>query len=108
MHILEPEVRQGLGHHGNTSAVQRGVNNAEVFSFRHRLRIQGEPFDQGEIDVVDVLADDADQVGATVPFHLIYGLDFVDLSDDVFVVRRHELAAIVPIDLVTVIFFRVV
>ena len=99
---------QRFRHHGDSCAVQRGIDDAEVVVAADGLRISGQCQNLGQIDIIHLFANDLDLVGIAFPVDLRQRSDGVHLGDDGFVVRGHDLAAIVPVGLVAVILLRVV
>ena len=54
VHLFEAVVGEGLRHQGDSGAVQRGVDNAELLRRGHRLGVQRQTAHQRQVDVVHV------------------------------------------------------
>jgi hypothetical protein len=74
----------------------------------NRFRINGQAADHADVGFVDIFADHGDIGFSPAPSDGINAGDLFNLRDNIFVMRRDELAAIVPIGLVAVVFLGVV
>ncbi len=88
--------------------MQRRIDNLQFLGLLDGFRIHGEREQQIKICFIHILAHHFNQFRFGGPFNLFHGRDFVHLFDDIHIVWRHQLPAILPIDLVSIVFFRVV
>ena len=107
-HILEAVHLQCLGHHRNTGSVQRRIDNLQFLGFLDGFGMQRQRFHQIEIGFIDLLAHHLNQFRVGLPLHLLHRRDFVHLLDDIDIVRRHQLATILPIHLVAIVLHGIV
>ena len=88
--------------------MQRRVNDAEVFLTFDDFGVNGDALDLLQVDVVDILADDGDEVLVAFKLDVSCRSHLVHFVDDTLVMRSKHLCAIVPISLVAVVLFRIV
>src|SRR5580698_5982840 len=74
----------------------------------NRLRINGQAADHADVGFVDIFSDHGDIGFSAPPSDGIDAGDLFNFRDNIFVMRRDELAAIVPVGLVAVVFLGVV
>ena len=61
-----------------------------------------------KIFLIDVFANDLNQIGVALKLYLTHVLYIIDIVDDVDIMGRYHLSAIIPIGLVAVIFLGIV
>lgn len=105
--IGESASGQGFGDEVHAGAMNRGVDDLDVFLSADDGGGEGKRSDPADVLVVNVLTDGMDEVRFT-PEVDVGNPDGVDFFDDEGVVRRDDLSAIVPINFETVVFLGVV
>ena len=102
--------RPGNQHHACT--VNGSIDNLHVLLTAYRLRVDGNGFYFIQIKFVYLFTDNLNQRIGRVQYRMqtfnILGTDFVHLVDDTLVVGSQYLGTVVPVSLVTVVFFRIV
>ena len=107
MDIFEAPFLEGAGDEGASGSMQRSVDDAKVFLALDDGGIDRDAVHHVEVDLVDVFADDLDEV--LIAFELdVADLHLVDFFDDGGVMRGQDLCAVVPVGFVAVILARVV
>ena len=101
-------VAQRCGYKLNAGAVYRGVDDFEVVVTLDDFGVQGEALDCSQEGFVDVGTDVLYQLGIALELDVTYIGDFVDVVDDIDIVRSKYLCAVSPVGFVSVVFFRVV
>ena len=88
------------------------IDNLHVLLTAYRLRVDGNGFYLIQIKFVYLFIDNLNQRIGRVQYRMqtfnILGTDFVHLVDDALVVGGQYLGTIIPVSLVTVVFFRIV
>ena len=90
-----------------TCAVNGRINDFQVVVTLDGVRRQGNGLDLADKGVVDFFSDDLDEVLVAFKPDILC-LDQIDFVDDIGVVGRNDLGAIVPVCLVSVVFFGIV
>jgi len=102
--IGEAKGMQGPGNHRHTGAVDRGVDDLHIVVFLHDVGRKRDAFYLFNEPGVGLFTQDDDVLPGAVEADL-FRSDGFHLVDDVDVVGFHDLAAIVPISFVAVVFF---
>ena len=106
VHILKAPLFQGSRNEYPTCTMERSIDNAKVFLTLNHFRINGEGMDFIQIHLVYVLTDNLNQIFVTFELDVLNS-HFVYLINNGCIVRGKHLRTIIPIGLVTVVFFRV-
>ena len=106
VHILKAPLFQGSRNEYPTCTMERSIDDAKVFLTLNHFRINGKGMDFIQIHLIYVLTDNLNQI--FVAFELdVLNSHFVYLINNGCIVRGKHLRTIIPIGLVTVVFFRV-
>ena len=106
--ILESKCLQRSRNQLDTCSVDRRVDNLHILMTLDRLGRERDALKVVDILAVDLLTDDLDQCLVTIEFDIFRAMYLIDLGDGILIVWGDHLRAVVPISLVTVIFFRIV
>src|SRR5580658_7622522 len=106
--ICKPEALEHLRNQLDAAAVDGSINDPQIMLTFNSFRVNGQVAHHGDIGFVDILADHGDVGLATAPFDFIDTGDLFDFGDDILIVRRDELTAVVPIRFVAIVFLWVV
>ena len=107
VNVLEAPAAQAKRHDDATRSMHGAVNNVEVFLAKDDVLVNHGFLDGSHVVEVHLAADNLDEVGVALEFHIL-DFNLVHLVDDARVVRREHLCAILPISLVAIVFLRVV
>ena len=112
--LFKSELGKNARHGHISRAVERRIDNADVLC--HLLNgtmFEYKRLDGGHVCVIDLFADDLEHARPLRLFlrhgaHTVVILDRIHTVNDAFIVGRHDLSAVAPVYLVTVVLRRVV
>ena len=88
--------------------MDRSIDNLHVFVTGDSCRINRNSFHHVQINLIDVFTNNLNQLRISLEFNIGSRSNCIHFVDDTFIVWSQYLCTIVPICLVTVIFFRIV
>ena len=106
--VGEAKVLQRSGHEAHTGTVDRRVDDFHVVVTGNGLGAEREGLDAVEVTAVNLLADNLDEGGITLEFHIFHRSNLVHLVDGLLVVGGNHLGTVVPVGLVAVVLLGVV
>ena len=109
MDILKTPHLQCTRNKHHTRTVNRSINNLHIFLVSDSFRIDRNGFNLFQIRFINVFADNLNQTGSriTPEFNVGSRSYLIHFIDNSFIMRCQYLCTIIPISLVTVIFFRI-
>ena len=107
MYVFESPQLKRLRDKHHTCTVDRSINYLQVFLTFDNFRIDRDSVNTTQVFIVYFLTDNLNQVFVAFEFNLV-NRNFIYFVNDTLIVRSKNLSAIIPVSLVTVVFFRVV
>ena len=107
-HIFEAEFLHSGGDQFHPGPVQGGVDDLHLFVLPDGFRGEGQPGYFLQVYFIDLRTDHMDVFRFAAEFHFRYRRDLLHFGNDVFIVRRDKLTAVVPVCFVPVVFRGVV
>ena len=102
VYIVEAPISQRTRNHHATGTVERSVDDLQIVLATDHLTVDRDRADLTQIRLVDVFANNLDEILIRLELHVIDGY-LVHFVDDAFVVRSQHLGTILPISLVAIV-----
>ena len=108
IYVLESPHLQCTRNQHHACTVDRSVYNLHIFMAGDRFRIDRNSLHHIQIYLIDIFSDDLNQIRVTLELDIGSRSNLIHFIDNALIVRSQYLRTVVPISLITVVFFRVV
>ena len=107
-YIFESPHLQCTRNQHHTCTVNRSIDNLHIFVTGDSCRINRNGFHHVQINLINVFTDNLNQIRISLEFNISSRSNGIHFINDTLIMRSQHLCTIIPICLITVVFFRIV